>query len=263
MNAQEHFQAGQLPEAVAAATAGVKANPSDAGARFLLSELLCFSGDYDRADKHLDAITDLDPGTLPVVSLMRQLIRADQARQQFFENGRLPEFLTEPSEDLRLRLQASIALRDGNQGEAARLVAQAEEVRKPVTGQCDGQSFDDFRDLDDLTSSFLEVLTSNGKYYWMPFSAIETMEFSPVARPRDLLWREARVSVREGPDGLIYLPALYSGSAKDADPQLRLGRATDWRGDAGALIRGVGQKMFLSGESERAILQIKSLAFDN
>jgi type VI secretion system protein ImpE len=68
--------------------------------------------------------------------------------------------------------------------------------------------------------------------------------------------------VRNGPDGEVFLPALYAGSHADADDQIRLGRATQWRGDAGAPIRGVGQRVFLIGNEDRPILELESLTIN-
>ena len=81
-----------------------------------------------------------------------------------------------------------------------------------MTGTCDDQPFDDLRDLDELTASFFEVLTSTGKYFWIPLERVDTVEFRAWERPRDLLWRRAHMVVRGGPDGEVYLPVLYAGS---------------------------------------------------
>src|SRR4029079_6707505 len=111
MSAFDHYKAGELSEAIAAATADVKAKPTDRAARGFLCELLCFAGDLERADKQLDALGQLDPDSLVGVSLFRQLIRGEQARQHFFSAGALPEFLDQPTPDLAAHLQASILVR--------------------------------------------------------------------------------------------------------------------------------------------------------
>ena len=54
--AAELYKSGQLAEAIAAAGDEVKRHPADAARRGFLAELLCFAGDFDRADKQLDAI---------------------------------------------------------------------------------------------------------------------------------------------------------------------------------------------------------------
>src|SRR5262249_44059097 len=163
------------------------------GRRVFLGELLCFAGDFERADKQLDALGQLVPEAALGVALFRQLVRGEQARQQFFSEGRVPEFLGQPSALLQLHLQASICLREGKPADAAALLAQAEQQRTRPAGTCDGQAFDDFRDGDDLTAPVFEVLTSNGKYYWIPIEQVEWVELRPLERPRDLLWRRAHM----------------------------------------------------------------------
>jgi type VI secretion system protein ImpE len=261
MTPAEYYQAGQLDEAVEAAVQAVKSKPTDVAARFFLSELLCFAGELDRADRQLETVFQQSTEAAMRISLFRQLIRAETARQQFFSEGRLPEFLSEPSPALRLHLDASIAIRENQQQEAADLLAQAEQQRTHVPGVCDQTPFDDCRDLDDLTAPFLEALTSTGKYYWIPFEMIETLQFEPAQRAMDLIWRTATVSVAGGPDGNIYVPALYAGTSAQHDNQLRLGRGTDWLGGDGIPVRGIGQKMWLLGNDAKSIMQLHELEF--
>lgn len=261
MTPSEFYRAGQLAEAVEAALADVKRNPLDTARRGLLCELLCFTGAWERADKQLDTIGQQDPHAVLGLSLFRQLIRAEEARQQFFEDGRVPELLGTPTAAVRLFLEASIAIREHKLAEAAALLAQAEEQRPAVSGTCDGQPFQDFRDLDDLTSGVFEVLTSTGKYFWVPVESVESLEFRAPERPRDLLWRRARMVVSGGPDGEVYLPAVYPLTFKLGDDQLRLGRGTAWRGQEGEPVRGLGLRMYLVGDQDKTILELKELQF--
>jgi type VI secretion system protein ImpE len=261
MNVKELFDAGNLDEAVQAALAQVRLHPGDVPRRSTLAELLCWTGDLERADGQLETLGRQDPGSQFGVSLFRQLVRAAVARRQFYGEGRLPEFLGPPSPRLQLHLQASIALREDRPAEAAELLAQAETQRLPTPGTCNGQAFDDFRDLDDVTASCFEVLTTTGKYYWVPMERVSEIEFQRPAGLRDLLWRRVRMMVRDGPDGEVFLPVLYAGSETDADPRVRLGRYSDWRGGDGAPVRGVGQRTFLAGEQDMSILEIESLTF--
>jgi type VI secretion system protein ImpE len=257
--AREHYEAGDLKQAVAAALEDVRNHPEDVGRRGLLAELLCFAGELERADRQLDALGHQEPQVAVGVALFRHLIRAEQARQQFFAEGRLPEFLDQPAPAVRLHLEASIHLREGRPAEAAQLLAQAEEQRPHAKGTCDGQAFDDLRDLDDLVAPVFEVLTSNGKYYWIPLERVDLVEFRPPARPRDLLWRRAHMVVRGGPDGEVYLPTLYAGTAAAADDRARLGRVTEWQGGGGAPVRGVGQRTYLVGEDARPMMEVKEI----
>ena len=262
MTAHDHFQKGNLSEAVAAALEDVKQHPTDASKRGFLAELLCFTGDFERADRQLGAVGQPDPETLMEINLFRHLIRAEQARQQFYTAGRLPEFLNQDiTPGLRLHLEAAVLLRDGTAAEAASLLAKAQAERPKIAGTCNGQAFDDLCDLDDLTSSFFEVLSSRGEYFWVPSSRVESLEFAPWARPRDLLWRRTHMIVHDGPDAEVYFPVLYAGSAADTNEQIRLGRATEWRGEPGTPMRGFGQRVFLVGEEDRPILDLQKLTF--
>lgn len=261
MNARECYDAGRLQEAITALNDDVKRRPGDTTVRSFLCEMLCFAGNLERADLQLDVIAEQDAQAALGVTLFRQLIRAEQARRQFYVDGRLPEFLAPPTDGLKQQLEASIHLREGDVAGAARLLGEAEEQRLKLSGTCDGRAFDDLRDIDDLTSSFFEVLTSNGKYYWIPMDRVELVEFRSPARPLDLLWRRAHMVVQGGPDGEVYLPTLYAGTHAEIDDRMRLGRLTDWRDVAGGLTRGLGQRTFLIGDEARTILEIESISF--
>lgn len=259
MNAQELYQLGDLTTAITAALDEVKKHPTDTARRGFLCELLCFTGDMERVDKQLDALGHQDPQALVGVALFRQLVRGELARQQFYQAGAVPEFLDVPHDTLKQHLEASILLREGKPDEAVALLAKAEEERPHVAGTCNGQPFDDLRDCDDLTACFFEVLTSTGKYYWVPIESVEFLEFRVPQRPRDLFWRRAHMIVRGGPDGEVFLPTIYAGTAAEGDDPLRLGRATDWRGGQGAPMAGRGLRTFLVGDQDRTILELETL----
>ena len=252
------FRQGDLGAAIEAGNAAVKANPADTGARLLLAELLLFAGTFDRADSVLDAASTIDPASALVVSEFRQLLRGEMARRQVVADGRLPEFLGEPTTTQSHLLRALVALRGDDAAAAAEAVQAAEQSRPVVAGVRDGTAFTDFRDADDLSIGSFEVLTTTGKYFWIPTERVESIEFHPPKRPRDLFWRRCTMVVREGPDGDVYLPALYPTDAT-ADDSLRLGRATEWT--EGEPVRGIGQRVYLAGEEGVPVQQLAVLEF--
>jgi type VI secretion system protein ImpE len=256
-----HFQAGRLPEALAAANAALRRAPTDLGTRILLAELLAFSGNAERADVILDAASDIEPAAAVTVAEFRQLLRAEVARRQLFRDGRVPEFLSEPTEAQRHALAALVALRVNDASEAARLSAAAEAARPRSAGTSDGVHFDDFRDADDLLAGSFEVLTTTGKYFWVPVERVASIEFHPPKRARDLLWRRASMSVNDGPDGDVYIPCTYPPPEGTTDSALLLGRATDWSGPESGPVRGVGLRTFLVGDGDATIMQLKALTF--
>lgn len=261
MNARDLYRAGKLAEATTAMTAEVKSHPVDTLRRGFLAELLILSGELERADKHLDLIADQEPQGAPAIGMLRQILRAEGARRDFWNDGRVPQFVGEPTETMRLLLQASIAERDGDHEEAAKLAAGAEEARPAVSGMSGDVAFDDMRDLDDLCGGVIEILTTLGTYLWVPTEAFESIAFHEPKRPRDLLWRGAAVAVTDGPEGEVFIPAVYHG-ADLADAE-RLGRSTEWTGGDGAPVRGRGQRTFLVGDEALPMLELSSLIFDS
>lgn len=260
-SATDAFKAGKLGDAVASAIEQVRAAPADRGKRMFLAELFCFAGDLERADKQLDVLFQPDAPELMVITLFRQLLRGETARREVFAQGRLPEFLTQPSECVSLHLEASIRLRENKPAEAAQLLAKAETIRPAVVGTCDGVAFDDFRDLDDLIAPVFEVVTANGNYYWVAANTVELLEFEKPERTRDLFWRPAHMIVKDGPDGVVYVPALYPGSHTAADDAVKLGRRTDWLGEEPEPFRGLGLREFLIGDSAKSILEVTKIEF--
>ena len=256
------FRAGKLTAAVEAAGAAVRKTPGDLAARVLLAELLLFTGNYERTDVILDAATGIDPEAVIVVAEFRQLLRAEIARRQYWRDGRVPEFLGEPTETQRLLLAASVSMRAGDAVESGKLAQAAEAARPIAKVEIGGVTHDDFRDADDLCGGSLEVLTATGKYYWVPVERVMSIDFHPAKRARDLFWRRATIAVQGGPDGDVYIPVLYSTLTAPEDDSLRLGRATDWEGEGEVPVRGMGQRTFLVGEEAMEIMSLETLEFD-
>jgi type VI secretion system protein ImpE len=256
------FQAGKLDAAITAANAGVRNDPANLRARILLAELLVFSRNLERADLILDAAAQVDPTAAIVIAEFRQLLRAEIARRQYLRDGRVPQFIGEPTPALRACLAARVAVSAGDATEAARCAAAAEAIRPRVSGRADDQRFDDFRDGDDLHAGFFEILTTTGKYFWIPTERVISIEFRPPHRPRDLAWRRAAVSVENGPDGEVYMPAVYDTDQTELSDEFRLGRATDWRGPDDGPVIGIGQRIFLVGNDARNIMDLTILCFD-
>ncbi|MCL2419581.1 MAG: tetratricopeptide repeat protein [Conexibacteraceae bacterium] len=251
------FQEGRLDDAIDAAGDAVRARPAEAGPRMLLAELLAYAGNFERADAVLTATAAADPGTALVVAEFRQLVRAATARRQVLTEGRVPAFLGPPSETQARLLEALTALRAGDVTAAAAAAEVAEAARPWAAGRTPDGEFADCRDADDLWSGTFEVLTTNGKYFWVPTERVASLEFHAPRRPRDLLWRRCTMVVRDGPEGDVYLPALYDRSGEDDGT--RLGRRTEWTETAPIL--GAGQRIFLIGEDGIPCQQLTRLEF--
>jgi type VI secretion system protein ImpE len=256
-SALDLFRDGRLADAITLASGSVRDAPADIGKRLFLAELMLFSEDFERVDASFAAMESLDPSVTPGIAPFRQLLRAEVVRRQTWREARLPEFLGEPTLALTLSLKALVAFLAGDAAAAADIALEAETVRPAVAGQHGDTRFDDIRDTDDLCAGFLEVLTVTGRYFWVPFERVEEVVFHPPERLRDLFWRRCAMSVKDGPEGDVYVPATYVAPAVERDGLFAAGRKTDWSGDA--LVRGRGQRMLLVGEDGIAIQDIGTL----
>ena len=193
-----------------------------------------------------DLASTQDPSRGVAVALTRQLIRAAIWRRDTFEHRRPPELVTPPDAAI------SDAL-----GRVTGAGARDELPAAELAGTVDGAAFSGLRDLDDRTSGVLEVLTSTGKYIWIPLSAIVALRPQRPARLRDLVWRAAELEVAGGPSGIVYLPAIYHASAGEGTNDRRLGRTTDWVEEEGG-VRGLGLRGWLIGDESAVSIDVQA-----
>ncbi len=259
------FQTGDLPGAIAAATAQVRANPRDPGLRWLLSEFLLFAGEVERADRNLDAVIEEKPS--PAVLEFRRLLRAEEIRRQVFREGRVPKFQGDEATPAQTAAMRAVTLtRLGDAVGASAAAAEAEELRPRTPGVAtapDGGTlaFDDLRDADDLFAPNIEVLTTGGDYIWVPVERLASLDFEPARRPRDLYWRRTQIVLKDGTEGVVYVPAIYHWSDPATPAALKLGRETDWTDPAAGPVRGRGQRLLLVGEEALPLAGAGSFSF--
>jgi type VI secretion system protein ImpE len=230
MSAQELFKAGKLSEAIEALGVEVRDNPTDARRRTFLFELLCFKGDYDRAEKHLNILADATPDSRVGAILYFSALHAERLRQDLFEKKDYP-----------------VAPVSGN----------------PRGGTINGQPFEMLEDADPRVGPRLEIFAA-GAYLWIPFEHIESIELEAPKRLRDLLWAPALV--RTGPAfkdkelGEVLLPVLAPFSWKHSDDNVKLGRATEWAEVDGVSVPS-GQRIFSVDDEDFPLLDIRKIEF--
>ncbi|MCV4785210.1 tetratricopeptide repeat protein, partial [Escherichia coli] len=79
-DAKLKLDAGDLKGAIEEAIKLVKTNPTNVSARTFLFELSCFSGDWERAEKQLDAIGHQDANAMVGTLIYRQNLKAERDR---------------------------------------------------------------------------------------------------------------------------------------------------------------------------------------
>lgn len=257
-DARELVEAGRLDEAISTLGQALKAKPTDQGLRTWLFELLCFSGDLDRAARQLEVLGGTgDPGTDMAVQVYRDLVGAERARRAVFQGDGLPKFLVEPPPHVERHL---VALKRMVMGapDAAELLAEAEEQAPAISGQARDVTFTSFRDADDRVGPILEVFLGPD-YVWVPFSVIERLQVSEPRRLRDLMWAHARIEAYGQQPGDIFIPALYPDSHLQANAQVKLGRVTEWRESPPGVVVASGQRVFMGDGNEFPLFELRDL----
>jgi len=233
MTVQQLLDAGQLDEAVKALTAEVRDNPMDVKRRTFLFELLCFAGDYPRAEKQLDVLSQGGPQAEMGTLFYRGALAAEKTRHEMFEKQEYPK----PAGDTRA---------------------------VQVTGTVNGKEFHRFTDADDRIGANLEIF-AGGTYLWIPFSLVASIHIPPPKKLRDLLWTPATVRTSEAFQGRelgeVLLPVLSPFSWRSADQAVRLGRATSWEEDASGEVLPRGQKLILADDEEWPLLELREVEF--
>jgi len=263
MGAKELFDAGNLSGAIGQVTQDVKGNPRDLRSRIFLFELLCFTAEFARAERQLDAIAQTS-GEVMVemgIQVYRDVIVAEKLRHEFFKSGTgQPKFFMEPPAYAALHLQAVAKNREGRSAEVEDLLKEALQLRAPVAGQSSGAPFAEMTDCDALVAPFLEVIAQK-EYAWIPLEQIQNIEIQAPRTLRDLLWAPAKVAMRGNALGQVFLPVNYYGSNEHPNDLVKLGRMTEWNPLGEAFVLGMGQRSYLFDGDERPLLELRKIEF--
>ena len=161
MTAKELFDAGDLSAAITKVGDELKNDPADARRRSFLFEMLCFSGDLERAGKQLDVIGRGGMDAEIAVSRYRAALEAEKLRRALFTEGRMPGLPKDVPAYTQQHLEAIARMREGRAEEATALLEEAVEQRPSIACEINGERFEDIRVADDLLAPFLEIFSVN------------------------------------------------------------------------------------------------------
>jgi type VI secretion system protein ImpE len=194
---EQLYEAGRLDDAVAALNARLRESPMDSRSRTFLFELLCFTGDYDRAQKQLDLLGDANADAKLGAFMYRTALHASRERVEMFETRSFPTLGDPPTSP---------------------------------SGTVNGKPFTTVEDADPRVGSRLEAFAA-GQYMWIPFRHVAHIAIEPPKRLRDLVWLPGRISTTSALQDLdlgeILMPAITPLAFRHEDPLVRLGRAVD------------------------------------
>ena len=200
MNSKELFQAGRLADAIKALGAELREIPSDTRRRTFLFELLCFAGEFDRAEKHLDILADSSKDASLGALLYRAALNAERTRADLFQKRDYPS-----------------------------------TPAPAVSGTINGKPFEELSDGDPRIGPRLEVYAA-GQYLWIPFAHIKIIDMQPPRRLRDLLWAPALIhtgpAFKDRELGEVLIPVLTPLAWQHQDDAVRLGPAHAVGGDS-------------------------------
>ena len=91
MKAKELLDAGKVREAERALSASLRDNPADTALRTFLFELLCFSGQYDRAEKQLGVLAKGSPEAEMGAVLYYSALHGEKTRNSMFQKQEFPQ----------------------------------------------------------------------------------------------------------------------------------------------------------------------------
>jgi len=235
MGAHELFREGKLDDAIQALIAEVRDNPDDRKRRTFLFELLCFAGEYDRAEKQLNVLSAQSKEAQAGALLYHAALHGEKTRRQTFEQR---DYLN---------------------------LAKPLKHKNGVGGKFNGKPVQSIRDADPRIGARLEVFAA-GEYMWLPLEHIAAIQMEAPKRLRDLLWSPARIKTGPGFKDLdlgeFLLPALCPLTPDHPDDQVRLGRVTEWCLNEHEEEVPYGSKILLVDGEEVPLLELRSLEIE-
>jgi type VI secretion system protein ImpE len=107
----------------------------------------------------------------------------------------------------------------------------------------------------------LEVVM-NGKYYWMPFTALAAVRMDPPADLRDAVWMPAHLTLATGGEQVALIPTRYPGTVASSDAAAMLARTTQWQDMGHGGFAGIGQRLLATDGGDVPLMDLRSLTLE-
>lgn len=258
MNIKDLIKEGKLAQARAELVAAIKTHPGDTASRTLLFQVLLFSGEWDKAQRHLETLAALDVKMMAATPLYENLLKGERERLEVASWQTMPSFLPETPTYFEDYYKACQQLQANIDGRGPEIFAAMAAQIPQVTGTVNGTPFSGVRNTDDVLAFALEVF-AHDRYFWVPFDTIREIIVTPPQTLLDLMWISASITTWSGLSMNGYLPVLYPNTWKHDNEQVRMGRMTDWFSPSGSCVRGAGQQVFVFGDQALSLLELKDV----
>ncbi|WP_280152291.1 type VI secretion system accessory protein TagJ [Piscinibacter sp. XHJ-5] len=256
--AQDLIAAGDPQGALDLLQRQVRERAGDVKLRVFLFQLLCVLGRWERASGQLQLCGEMDASTLPMVNTYRDALQCELVREAVFAGKTTPMVFGQPQAWVAHLVEALQADARGDAALAQRLRADAFDAAPATSGSLGGIAFDWIADADSRLGPVLESVI-NGRYSWVPFSALAKVAIEEPVDLRDLVWAPAHLDFVNGGEAVALIPARYAGSGAESDGALQLARKTEWQSIGADQYRGLGQRVLTTSASELGLLEVRDI----
>jgi type VI secretion system protein ImpE len=229
MTAKQLLDAGKVHDAEGALAAHLREHPTDLESRTFLFELLCFSGQYDRAEKQLGVLSQGGKEAEMGAVLYYSALHAEKTRHEIFRKEEFPS------------VPAAVAA-----GQAEREALPVYPGRRPGHRGASGGVCRRRVSLDSFPAHRLLADAATA-------APARHALVAGIRSDRAVL---SRHGYRRSSDS-----RRVSLFVEIEDEPVWLGRTTEWVADDEGHEYPVGQKMFLVDDEEVPLLEIRSLEF--
>ena len=274
MTALEYLKNGDVDQALTELFAQVRAQPSEARHRIFLFQLLCVTGQWDRALTQLNVAQELDLTTAMMGKAYQEILHCEVIRRAVFEGKRTPLIFGDPQPWVAQLIEA-LRLSGEGQVDAANEMRQTAFEDAPVTSgtvqlskrgvsdaDLEKHQFEWLADGDSRLGPVLEIII-NGRYYWAPQQYISEIVVDPPSDLRDLVWVPAHFRWANAGEAVGVIPSRYVGSETQADRAITLARKTSWEQIGEEMYQGLGQRVFFTDAGDYGLLDIRRIAFNS
>jgi type VI secretion system protein ImpE len=256
--AEQCLREGDPSAALARLQEDVRARPSDAKLRVFLFQLLCVTGQWERALNQLAVATELDATALAMAQAYGEAVRCEAMRREVFAGRKAPLVFGHPEQWLALLIESLLVAAQGEAERSERLRLAAFEEAPATPGTINDQPFEWIADADSRIGPVLEAVI-NGRYYWVPFNRLRMITVEEPADLRDVVWMPAHLQFENGGDSVALLPTRYPGSEASGDGLLQLARKTVWEETTPDHHRGLGQRVLTTDAADVPLMDVRTV----
>ena len=238
----------------------IKTKPTDHVQRWLLFQLLCLKGDWQRALKQLQTCAQMQSDFDQQAQAFRGLIACEIYRKECFSGQKRPGFIQQQPEWVDLLIDAIAINQADNETKADEMRKAALGSAKDVSGTIDpGGKFAWIADSDTWLGPTIELVIGS-IYTWLPFEQISSVSSTRPHSILDLIWKPALITLTDGSEHHAFLLGRCCGSESESE-SLMLCRETIWKEHGETSVRALGQKTWQTDHGDIGILDITSCEF--